>query len=124
MDNNFNDKLPIYIQIINGIKKDIISGNIKPGDKLPSVRELSSQLKVNPNTISRVYQEIERDGITFTQRGTGTFIREDTAMIASIKKEMAGELIADFLQGMKNMGYTKEEIIKVISDKWNDIEKN
>ena len=123
MDNNFNDKLPIYIQIIYKIKKDIISSNIKPGEKLPSVRELSSKLKVNPNTISRVYQEIEREGITFTQRGTGTFIKEDTAMIDSIKKEMAGELIADFLQGMKNMGYTKEEIIKVISDKWNVIVK-
>ncbi len=66
----FNDNLPIYIQIMNLIKSSIASGEIRGGgDKLPSVREFSKELKVNPNTIQRSYQELERENIVFTQRG-------------------------------------------------------
>lgn len=119
MDYIFDDKIPIYIQIINFIKKDIISGRLNPGDKLPSVREFSSILKVNPNTVSRVYQEIEREGITYTQRGMGTYIKEDQEMIKKIRKEMAEETIDSFLEGMKRLGFTKEEVIKVVEDRWN-----
>ena len=118
MDYNFVDKSPIYLQIINYLKKDIIRGELKPGDKLPSVRELSSTLKVNPNTIARVYQEIEREGITFTQRGTGTFIKEDLDMLKKLRKEMEDEAIDSFLQGIKRMGFSKEEVLKVIEEKW------
>lgn len=114
-----DDKLPIYLQIINYLKKDIIAGILKPGDKLPSVRELSAELKVNPNTISRVYQEIEREGITYTQRGMGTYIREDEEMIKRIRKEMADETIKLFLEGVKGLGFTKEEVLRVVEEKWN-----
>lgn len=119
MDYIFDDKVPIYIQIINFIKKDIISGRLNPGDKLPSVREFSSILKVNPNTVSRVYQEIEREGITYTQRGMGTYIREDQEMIKKIRKEMAEETIDSFLEGMRRLGFSKEEVMKVVEDRWN-----
>lgn len=118
MEPVFDDKLPIYLQIINHLKKELISGVLKPGDKLPSVRELSSSLKVNPNTIARVYQELEREGITFTQRGMGTFIREDSEMIGEIKKDMAKEMIEAFIEGMRKMGFSKEEVMKVIDNGW------
>jgi DNA-binding transcriptional regulator YhcF (GntR family) len=120
MEPVFDDKLPIYLQIINYLKSELISGNLKPGDKLPSVRDLSSSLKVNPNTIARVYQELEREGITFTQRGTGTFIREDSKMIVEIRKDMAKEMIDTFLEGMKNMGFVKEEVIRAIDNGWKE----
>ncbi len=119
MDYIFDDKVPIYIQIINFIKKDIISGKLNPGDKLPSVREFSSLLKVNPNTVSRVYQEIEKEGMTYTQRGMGTYIKEDQEMINKIRKEMAEETIDNFLEGMRRLGFTKEEVMKVIEEQWN-----
>lgn len=118
MQPTFDDKLPIYLQIINYIKNEIITGSLKPGDKLQSVRELSSQLKVNPNTIARVYQELEREGVTYTQRGMGTFIKKDSEMIREIKKEMAQGTIDKFLEGMKLMGFTKEEVMKIIESQW------
>lgn len=118
MEPIFDEKLPIYLQIINYLKKDIISGKLKAGDKLPSVRELSSNLRVNPNTIARVYQELEREGVTFTQRGMGTFIKEDSAMISEIKKEMAKEIIDSFLEGMKKLGFDKEEVMRIIDKGW------
>lgn len=120
MEPIFDEKLPIYLQIVNYLKKDIISGKLKAGDKLPSVRELSSTMRVNPNTIARVYQELEREGITFTQRGMGTFIKEDSAMINEIKRDMAKELIDNFLKGIKKLGFQKEEVIKIIDKGWEE----
>lgn len=114
---DFNQKIPIYIQIMNLIKRDIVTQKLKPGDKLPSVREMAGELQVNPNTLQRAYQELERVGITYTQRGMGTFVKEDINMIGDLKKEMAKEIIDNFIKGMKNLGFAGEEIVKVIEDK-------
>jgi GntR family transcriptional regulator len=122
MEYVFNDKTPIYLQIINYIKRDIISGMLKPGDKLPSVREFATQLKVNPNTVSRVYQEIERMGLTYTQRGMGTYIKEDAEMIVTIKREMAEETVREFIESMKRLGFTKEEIVQAIEGYWENMQ--
>ena len=83
----FSDNLPIYLQIMNFIKTKIVSGEINGGDKLPSVREFSKELKVNPNTIQRVYQELEREELVFTQRGMGTFVTDNIQIIQKSKKE-------------------------------------
>ena len=92
----FNDKLPIYLQIINIIKSEISAGKLKDGEKLPSVREMAEKLRVNPNTVQRVYQELEKEEITFTQRGMGTFITNDISKINEIKLSVAKEFIEDF----------------------------
>lgn len=124
-DIKFNNNIPIYIQIMNIIKKDIHNKNYSAGDKLPSVRELSSQLKVNPNTIQRAYQELEREGLTFTKRGMGSFVTEDTKIILSLKKQMANEVVENFLTGMKHLGFEYSEILEVITEKLNKAhEKN
>lgn len=112
----FNEKVPIYVQITNIIKRDIVTENLKPGDKLPSIRELSAKLKVNPNTLQRAYQELEREGITYTQRGTGSFIKEDINIMNELKKEMAKETLTTFIKGMKDIGFTKEEIVNIVKE--------
>lgn len=112
----FNDNLPIYIQIMNYLKSKIVTGQLKPNDKLPSVRELSSTLKVNPNTIQRTYSELEREGVTYTQRGMGTFVTEDKDLIYNLKKNMAKEILEDFIKNMSNLGFSKEEVIRIISE--------
>lgn len=117
MELKFDDKVPIYIQVMNFIKLDIVTKKLLGGDKLPSVRELSASLKVNPNTIQRTYQELEREGITYTQRGMGTFVSEDEELIIKLKKEMAEETINSFLGGMKNLGFTTKEILEIIEEK-------
>lgn len=114
---SFDPKTPIYIQIMNLIKRDIVTGKIKPGDKLLSVREMAAELQVNPNTLQRVYQELEREGITYTQRGMGTFVKEDENMIRELKREMAMEIINNFIQGMRNLGFSGDELVKVIEEK-------
>jgi len=119
MDFEFDNKIPIYIQVMDLIKKDIIKGILKEGDKLPSVRDLSSDLKVNPNTIQRSYQELERDGITYTQRGMGTFVTENKEIISNLRNDMAKNFIDSFITNMKDLGFRDEEILKVISKNLN-----
>lgn len=112
----FDGRIPIYIQIMDMIKLDIVTGKLKGGEKLASVREMAENLKVNPNTIQRVYQELEREGITYTQRGTGTFITEDKNIINALKKEISMNVIKTFIEGMTKLGFTNEEIIKAVVD--------
>jgi DNA-binding transcriptional regulator YhcF (GntR family) len=112
----FNENLPIYVQIMNFIKKRIVSGELNGGDKMPSVRELSSGLKVNPNTIQRAYQELEREELAYTKRGMGRFVTEDEEKISKLKKDMAEGVLQNFLSGMKELGFKKEEIINMVSE--------
>jgi GntR family transcriptional regulator len=120
MQLTFDEKLPIYMQIMDMIKSDIVTHKVKGGDKLPSVREMSENLKVNPNTVQRVYQELERENVTFTQRGMGTFVTEDEEKLKSLKIEMSKEIILNFRSGMESLGFSKDEIIKIVSDCFNE----
>lgn len=113
---NFNDNLPIYMQIIDYIKKEIIKGELKEGEKLDSVRDMSTKMKVNPNTIQRSYQELEREGLVATQRGMGTFVTEDVEIIRELKKSMASNIVNGFVTEMKELGYNSNDIIELIND--------
>lgn len=113
---NFNDNLPIYMQIIDYVKKEIIKGELKEGEKLDSVRDMSTKMKVNPNTIQRSYQELEREGLVATQRGMGTFVTEDVEIIRKLKKSMASNIVNSFITEMKELGYNSNDIIELIKD--------
>lgn len=108
----FDPNVPIYSQIMNAIKLDIIKGTRQPGDKLLSVRELAETMTVNPNTVQRAYQELEREGITETRRGMGTFIMENDRLKTGLKHEMAKSVMKDFIDGMRSLGYDNGAIIK------------
>lgn len=124
MDWEFNDKMPIYLQIMDRIKMDIVTEKLKANDKLPSVREMAMSLKVNPNTLQRAYQELERLGIVYTQRGTGTFVAEKSNMIADLKQEMAKEVIDSFILRMKRLGFSEQEIIESIAKNSNGVNQH
>ncbi|WP_066496751.1 GntR family transcriptional regulator [Abyssisolibacter fermentans] len=113
----FDTNIPIYIQIINEIKKDIVLGKISTGDKLPSTRDLAMMYGVNPNTVQRVYKEMELEGLSYTKRGKGTYINESKEMVQMIKTQMAENVINKFIIGMKELGFSYDEMIKVINNK-------
>lgn len=112
----FNSNLPIYLQIMDLIKSQVSKGELSIGEKLPSVRELSKDLKVNPNTIQRVYQELEREEIIYTQRGMGSFITEDVELIKNLKSESVMSLIENFVGEMHNLGYSDGEVIEKVKE--------
>jgi DNA-binding transcriptional regulator YhcF (GntR family) len=110
----FVDNVPIYIQIMNYIKRKIITEELKRGDKLPSVRELAESINVNPNTVQRAYQELEREGVAYSQRGLGRYITEDEEKIKLLRSEMADEIIKTFIDGMCKLGYSSEEMFHIL----------
>ncbi|MDD4045507.1 MAG: GntR family transcriptional regulator [Sedimentibacter sp.] len=121
---DFNNNIPIYLQVIERIKQDIVSGKLKPGDKMPSSREYSNELGINFNTVARVYKELEMEEIVFTKRGLGTFITESDKQIESLRYTMAKNQITTFIEGMKQLGYTKEDMIRFIEKENNHTERN
>ncbi|NLW25300.1 MAG: GntR family transcriptional regulator [Clostridia bacterium] len=111
----FDNSRPIYLQIVEKIKKDIISGKLERGDKMPSVRVMASELKVNVNTVQRVYQQLEQEEVIFTQRGIGSFVTRDEQVVKRIKQEMSYELLENFVQGMKELGFDSSQILKLLT---------
>lgn len=88
---NYRDAKPIYEQIKEGLRKLVVSGALSVGDKLPSVRELASQLAINPNTIQRAYRELENEGYIYTLVGKGTFVAENGNIDNTREKELLQE---------------------------------
>lgn len=113
---NLDSDRPIFIQIIEKIQMDIISGLYAPGDKLPSVRELAQNASVNPNTMQKALSELERTGLVYSQRTSGRYITEDTAMITNLKTTLAKDIVTQFLDNMQRLGIRDEEVISLISE--------
>ena len=102
--------------LVNELKKRMVKGELKPGEKMPSNRELAVLFKVNQNTAARIYREMESMGLCYTKRGIGTFVSEEDDMISGLKKEMAEELVRNFMQEMEDLGFQKGDIIDRIAD--------
>ncbi|MDD4088488.1 MAG: GntR family transcriptional regulator [Tissierellia bacterium] len=120
----FNNNIPIYLQVIERIKQDIVSGRLKSGEKMLSSREYSNELGINFNTVARVYKELEMEEIVFTKRGLGTFITESDKQIEELRYTMAKNRITSFIEGMKQLGYTKKDMIKFLETENNYTEGN
>lgn len=116
MSIEFDNNLPIYLQIMNHIKRQIVSGLLQPGDKIPSVRELAADLQINPNTIQRTFQELEREEVVETKRGLGRYVTSEESKIMAIKKEMAGELLHQFIHGMQELGFKNQDIVTIVKE--------
>ena len=105
---------PIYEKIELGVKELILKGALKGGDKLPSVREMASILTINPNTISKAYGELERDGIIETLRGKGTFITDNyKGKVDEKKMEFISEELKKIILEANYSGINKEEFMKL-----------
>lgn len=113
---NLDSSRPIYLQIIERVQMDIITGRYQPGDKLPSVRDLAQEAAVNPNTMQKAFSELERSGLIYSQRTSGRFITEDKELIHQMKKELAAAEVSAFVAHMKQLGITPEEIRQLLAE--------
>ncbi|OKP86090.1 GntR family transcriptional regulator [Paenibacillus sp. P3E] len=112
----FDNNQPIYLQIMNYMKGEIVTGKLRPGDKIPSVRELAAELQINPNTVQRTFQELEREEIVETRRGMGRYVTGNEQTILTIKKEMAQDVLERFFRGMQELGFQSEEILTAVAE--------
>jgi len=108
---SFDDSMPIYRQIILQFNQAFVRGNIQPGERIPSIRDMSALLKVNTNTVQRVYQEMERDEMITSKRGTGYFFTEDKKMIEKTRHNLAQESLNRFVEEMRALGCEDKEIL-------------
>ena len=107
----FDDKIPIYLQIQNYLYHQIINGDIKPGAKLPSVRQLAIDVTANVNTVQRSLSAMVNDNIIESQRGKGNFVTEDTGLIQQLKNRLVIEQISLAYDQLHALDLTDAEII-------------
>lgn len=113
---DINSDRPVYIQLMEQIQAGIISGYFKPGDKLPSVRDLAAEAAVNPNTMQKALTELERCELLYTNRTSGRYITSDEKLIKKLKSSSAKTQILDFLEKMKQLGFDSKETLILIND--------
>lgn len=110
------DNRPIYVQIMDEVRRALVRGTLGPADLLPSVRELASQLRVNPRTVSQAYAELEREGVVEVQRGRGTFVaggvRPDERERPRLAREVARRALADASRN----GLVLEELMEALRE--------
>ena len=115
----FNDGAPIYLQIVNTLKRNIASGAYPPGSRLPSVRDLALEAGVNPNTMQRALSELERSGLVNSQRTAGRFITEDASALLDLRKSMSEEIVSEFIARLRGIGMSDEQILDTVRDRIN-----
>ncbi len=116
MNYSFDNERPIYIQLVEKLQIEIISGKLKPGERIPSVRELALALKVNPNTLQKALSELETEGLIFTERTNGKFVTENSKLIDNKKNEMAKKVVLKYISDMENIGIDFIEATKQLQD--------
>lgn len=110
MEYVFDNDRPIYLQLVEQLRLEIISGKLKMGEKIPSVRDFAMQVKVNPNTMQKALAELEREKLIYTERTNGKYITNDEEVIKNLKKSIIDEKIDNFILDMQKMGISQKEV--------------
>ncbi|HJD23337.1 MAG TPA: GntR family transcriptional regulator [Firmicutes bacterium] len=106
----YENSRPIYLQIMDRIRRRIAAGEWRAGERVPPVRDLALEFGVNPNTMQRSLSELEREGLLYSERTAGRYITADTALIGRVREEMARRETEAFLRRMAGLGCTRGEI--------------
>ena len=116
MDYIFDNERPIYVQLVEKLRIEIVSGKLKSGERMPSVRELALTTKVNPNTMQKALAELENEGLIYTERTNGKFVTDNEELIEKIKRKLAEEKVNNYIKDMKNIGITYEQSIQYLQE--------
>ena len=116
MDYIFDNERPIYVQLVEKLRLEIVSGKLKIGERLPSVRELALTARVNPNTMQKALAELETEGLVYTERTNGKFVTANKELIEKIKRKLAKEKVNNYIKDMKNIGITYEQSIQYLQE--------
>ena len=116
MDYIFDNERPIYVQLVEKLRIEIVSGKLKNGERIPSVRELALTTKVNPNTMQKALVELENEGLIYTERTNGKFVTDNRELIEKIKRKLAEEKVNNYIKDMKNIGITYKQSIQYLQE--------
>ncbi|HSI68170.1 MAG TPA: GntR family transcriptional regulator [Planococcus sp. (in: firmicutes)] len=123
MDMNFNNRDPVYLQIIRYFKEKIANGELQPGDVIPSRRELAHKMKVNPNTAQRAYKEMEQQGLIHTESNQPSKITADIQTLSKVREELILEAVDLFVASVRTINVPVEELLELIEAKYTNQDK-
>ncbi|MGN0389582.1 MAG: GntR family transcriptional regulator [Wujia sp.] len=110
----FHNEAPIYLQIVETIKLQIAQGILKPGEQIPSVRDLAVTAGVNPNTMQKALAELEREGVLYSQRTAGRFVADSVMSIGNMREELSRKHVEQYVKNMRELGYGDAEMVEVL----------
>ena len=122
MKGEFKNGIPIYLQIIDQIKRQIVSGELAPGSRIPAVRDLAQEAGVNPNTMQRALTQLEQEGLLYTQRTSGRFVTQEEEIMKQTRMQLSDEYIAERFKHLKQLGLSRDDIVEAVSE-WRDNSK-
>ena len=112
----FTSDKPVYLQIADRLTKSVLSGEYKPGEQIPSVRQLALEAAVNPNTVQHAFSELENNGLIISKNTVGRFVTDDVAIVEECRNEMAKNIVKDFLKNMNQLSITPEQAIHILEE--------
>lgn len=118
----FNNRDPVYVQVIQHFKQQIAAGMMEPGQEVPSRRELAGRLKINPNTAQRAYKEMEDEGLIYTERNLPSKITRDEKVLGAVREELMLEAVENFITSVQSINAPLEEVVKLIQKKYKEKE--
>lgn len=116
MQFNFDNNIPIYIQLVEHLKRLIVSGALTAGERLPSVRELAAKSRTNPNTVQKALSELEEMGLIYTERTNGKFVTDKKDKIESFREEYAASMVKRYFSDMQSIGFSATDAITYLQE--------
>lgn len=119
-----NDNRPIYVQIVDEVRRGLARGTLGPEDPLPSVRELAASLRINPRTVMQAYSALERDGVVYVRRGQGTYVSPDVRPNEKERPQLAREVARRALRDARRNGLDLGELMRALEELGGDSESD
>lgn len=118
MNVNFNNRDPVYLQIVRYFKEKIAIGELEPGEEIPSRRELANRMKVNPNTAQRAYKEMEEQSLIYTEKNHPSKITTDNEILGQVRNELLVEAVDQFVISVRSINVPVEELLDLVKEKY------
>jgi GntR family transcriptional regulator len=114
----FNNRDPVYLQIVRYFKERIVNGELEPGEEIPSRRDLANRMKVNPNTAQRAYKEMEEQGLIYTEKNHPSKITTDKEVLGQVRNELLIEAVDMFVTSVRSINVPVEELLDLVKEKY------
>jgi DNA-binding transcriptional regulator YhcF (GntR family) len=118
MSAHFNNRDPVYLQVIRSFKEQLATGKLQPGQDIPSRRELAGLMGINPNTAQRAYKEMEEQGLIHTERNFPSKITTDEAVLSTVREELINEAIEAFVASVHSINLSLDEVLTRVKEKF------
>jgi GntR family transcriptional regulator len=118
MNVTFNNRDPVYLQVVRYFKEEIATGKLAAGQEIPSRRELAAVLKINPNTAQKAYKEMEEQNLIHTEGNSPSRITTDERVLSSIREELIREAVQVFVGSIKNINVPVDELLQIVKEKY------